>query len=120
MRERTVRLYYCEFCRKTLQRRHAMARHEAACTNNPARVCRVCDRTAGHAALIEAASIGLLALEQATGGCPACMLFAVRQLNKTNPEAARALPFDYPAHKAAWWARVNAEKDDPKPMHFDL
>ena len=30
-----ITLYYCEFCKKELKRKHAMVNHESKCRNNP-------------------------------------------------------------------------------------
>jgi hypothetical protein len=52
MRQKKVWRYWCEFCGKAgLQKSH-MANHEAHCTLNPKRLCRVCkmvqDTAEGH------------------------------------------------------------------------
>ena len=42
MRTRRVNRYYCDFCKKAGCSKYHLARHEAACTMNPKRICRVC------------------------------------------------------------------------------
>ncbi len=37
-----VNRYYCEFCKKANCSAASISRHEAACTMNPKRICRVC------------------------------------------------------------------------------
>lgn len=43
MRKKRVWRYYCDFCKKANCHAGAMKEHEVHCTNNPARVCRMCD-----------------------------------------------------------------------------
>lgn len=38
-------VYYCDFCRKRSMSASSITRHEASCTLNPNRVCRVCKMT---------------------------------------------------------------------------
>lgn len=42
MRERTVKRYYCDFCKKAGLSKYHMAKHEKHCTMNPGRECRMC------------------------------------------------------------------------------
>jgi hypothetical protein len=42
MRERLVKRFYCDFCKKANLQKRAMALHENNCTMNPNRGCRVC------------------------------------------------------------------------------
>ena len=43
MRKKRVWRYYCDFCKKANCSQSAMRTHEAHCTNNPDRMCRMCD-----------------------------------------------------------------------------
>lgn len=43
MRQRRVWRYYCDFCKKANCHAPAMRTHETHCTNNPNRICRMCD-----------------------------------------------------------------------------
>lgn|SRR6185503_10157169 len=43
MRKRRVWRYYCDFCKKANCHAAAMREHEEHCTNNPGRVCRMCE-----------------------------------------------------------------------------
>ena len=42
MHSKTVKMYYCDFCKKRGQRAYYMRKHEEHCTLNPNRVCNVC------------------------------------------------------------------------------
>ena len=42
MRQQKRWRYYCDFCKKVGGQRHAMEKHEKACTANPERVCGLC------------------------------------------------------------------------------
>lgn len=84
MRERIVKRFYCEHCKKAGLSRFHMAKHEMGCTGNPDRVCRMCDYANGKGAnvpdmiaAIEAG--GMKALREVAGDCPACILAAIRQ-----------------------------------------
>ena len=43
MRKKKVWRYYCDFCKKANCHGGAMKEHEAHCTNNPNRICRMCE-----------------------------------------------------------------------------
>lgn len=43
MKTKLVNRYYCDFCRKANCCAPSIARHERGCTNNPARVCKMCE-----------------------------------------------------------------------------
>ncbi len=42
MKERTVKRYYCDHCKKSLGTKSCMIDHEKICLGNPARECRMC------------------------------------------------------------------------------
>ncbi len=83
--------YYCEHCKKSGFQSGAMKRHEASCTLNPSRECRMCTHNDdAPEALSELKKIvasanmdnrdaKLIALREAAAGCAACMIAAARQ-----------------------------------------
>lgn len=104
MKVRKVNRYYCDFCKKANCSKPSIASHEASCTMNPSRVCRMCkfidEDQANMADLIGALpAVSQLAknddilgfqfssltddtmakLREVAGGCPMCMLAALRQ-----------------------------------------
>lgn len=106
MRTKIVKRHWCDFCNRAGLQAHAMAQHERHCTMNPARVCRACALIDGGngpdadelRALVAILPVGptpafgdeletylgnvdaaLPKLREAAGGCPACMLAAIRQ-----------------------------------------
>lgn len=106
MRTKLVKRRWCDFCNRAGLRAPSMARHERHCTMNPARACRTCrlidggngTDAEGLRALIAILPSGpvpewgneldaflatvdaaIPKLREAAGGCPACMLAAIRQ-----------------------------------------
>ena len=121
--------YYCDFCKKAGGSAPAMERHEKSCTMNPNRNCRMCDHWAGGcdfervkevAKLIigktswlvyregdEAIEVDILnTLRDEAGGCPACMLAAMRQTDTV----ALFTQFSYEKEKAEFWKVVNNKR----------
>lgn len=109
MRSRKVTRYWCDHCNKAGLQAHAMAKHEAHCTLNPLRKCRVCELL-GEATPVVADLVALLprpgdypslgaslstmdevnalcpavdaaipTLRDAAHNCPACIMVALRQ-----------------------------------------
>lgn len=76
--------YKCDHCGKIGYSGASMAKHEKHCTLNDNRECRVCKMMEGSqepmAELVAAARLGLARLEEVAGGCPACMLAAIRRI----------------------------------------
>ncbi|HEY0916520.1 MAG TPA: hypothetical protein VGE22_16725 [Solimonas sp.] len=78
-------LYYCDHCGRRSFFRNSMEKHEAGCTLNPARVCRMHRFMDGATAPSMEALIAALTaggfdgLVKASDGCPACILAAIRQ-----------------------------------------
>lgn len=120
MREKTKKVYYCDYCKKKSLRRDAMERHEYHCTLNPYRHCRVCEETGD---IIEARKIikeiktsvvqdseylkskeFLDELKQKEITCPACTLAILRQLEIQN------FHFDYNEASRIWWNIFNEAK----------
>lgn len=115
--------YYCDHCRKGNGSPSAMRRHESGCTKNPNRVCQMCDQYGQNSSPAELVAIlderGFSALLEATDGCPACVLSALRQRSYMDEETGVLCvdgPDDgrnewrYQTAKAAWWEAVNDEK----------
>ena len=86
--------YFCDHCNKSMGSNGGMENHEAHCTLNPKRTCRVCFRLENDAkplaeliALVQSLSntpdktdeAAEKELFKAADGCPACMLAAIRQ-----------------------------------------
>lgn len=126
MKTKTVKRYWCDFCKKTGLRRDAMEKHELHCTMNPNRKCRMCSHMEeepqkvadlvvllpipkidefGFASkeTIAAANEILPVLREKTHDCPACILAALRQAKIPAP----ATSFDYKKEVAAFWASCN-------------
>lgn len=87
MKQRKVWRYWCDFCNKGGCSKSAMARHEQHCTMNPQRTCGLCahdqDLVQKHIEVLKAAyGVGLEELRRVSGGCPVCMLAAIRQWKK--------------------------------------
>lgn len=129
MRSRIVTRYYCDFCKKAGFVRKWIVKHERACTANPNRICGVCEMMDFSpeplAQLIEltkflavplavgAEGDGLLTLDigglntvrVVAGGCPACVLAALRQSN------VYCSDFDYKKEMAPVLAKCNEERE---------
>jgi hypothetical protein len=95
--------YYCDHCKKAGGSAGHMKRHEASCTGNPARICRMHDATGANplplaelVALIPTIGVfhtgseyhedyrslddaALKVLREKADGCPVCMFAALRQ-----------------------------------------
>ena len=122
MRVKQVNRYYCDFCRKHGLSRHAMAGHELKCTLNPERECRwggkhVPDtkRWAGVMGSSPLTPEAVQWLRGETGGCPACMLAALRQSSLTDihyGQGSAQRVFDYDAEVAEYRKAERAEPDD--------
>lgn len=92
MRVKKTNRYFCDFCRKQGGHAGHMRKHEMSCTGNRNRTCKLCrlamleqkSMTELHEALkkdILAAvdfQSELLFVRAASGGCPACILAAIR------------------------------------------
>jgi hypothetical protein len=110
MKTRIVKRHNCEHCGKGGFHRPAMERHEAGCTANPNRVCKMClmrarwdedapmqKPTAEISALIDSFEpdymgdnnlTAEMAIRDFVGDCPACLLAGSRQ-------SKNGLPFDF-------------------------
>jgi hypothetical protein len=136
MKIRKKNVYYCDFCKK-----HSLMpllKHERACTLNPGRTCRMCEQT--RPGLQEEAQkiydqvikrmsemdgdapyvieVKVLDFMDPVEGCPACALTILRLVRKLIGERLEdwtiilKTDFDYAKEKTAWWAEVNASRQD--------
>ena len=122
--------YQCDFCGKRGGSKGHMAAHERACTMNPNRVCGMCpmigygqaqpslpvmmatlptaEQQAGdYGSLKDIPPESVAALRAAAGGCPACMMAAIRQRGLKVPTA---VGFDFTAECRAVWVIINEAK----------
>ena len=114
--------YVCDFCKKTGGHAGHMRRHEERCTMNPQRKCGMCELIENDqlpiAELIATVDADEKScknvydapephnLRQAAGGCPACMLAAIRQ------HGSAYVDFDYKDESAAVLKVVYRHGDD--------
>lgn len=121
MTKKQVWRYFCEFCGKGSLSGGHMRAHEKHCTANPNRICRMhkyfdvpqCPMED----LIEALAQnpndhGLADLRKLAGGCPICILAAIRQSgickwdgDPTNPPVD--LSFNFKFELAEAWKAIN-------------
>lgn len=119
MRSKTVIHHYCDFCNKVKHTRPAMERHEASCTANPNRVCKMCrmaELEQKPQSAIYAATMGATSSEEyeakareAVSNCPACLLAFERQrINSMGDEDRYSSLFfevKWKEESAAWLAK---------------
>jgi hypothetical protein len=121
---------WCDYCKKGIWSVKKMEVHEAHCTMNPNRVCRVCKTlllqestslqellAICKVAVPEPKTIGItgtvpeslhINLRRAAQKCPACEMAALRQSGIPCP----AVPgFDFTAEMKAIWQDVNESKE---------
>ncbi len=93
MRTKIVKVHYCDFCRKRKFTIPAMQKHEASCTLNPNRVCKMCVMAGHEQRPIEELAAAFNSagkpdseweekekvLRAACENCPACLLATARQ-----------------------------------------
>lgn len=137
MRVRKVNRYYCDFCKKANCSRPSIERHERGCTLNPNRHCGMCemldavqqpiaelitllpdsspihtppDGNDPYKDLADAIKEAMPKLREATHGCPACIMAALRQAKIPVPMAE---DFDFTKESASiladWREEQNAE-----------
>lgn len=133
MRSKKVTRYWCDHCDKAGLQAHAMAKHEAHCTMNPLRKCRVCELL-GEAPLVVADLVALLprsgdypsfgtadeintfssavdaalpALREAAHNCPACIMAALRQASIPVPIVDE---FDFRREMDSIFASINSDR----------
>ena len=126
MRTKTVKRYYCDHCKKAGCSAGHMKRHEASCTGNPNRICRMCgvqsrDWKVVTSVLVRIPVLALndevicddwqrdtteesfKAMEDSLDGCPACILAALRQ------SKSYRTGWDFKDALKDWWAERNNE-----------
>lgn len=128
--------YYCDFCKKAGNAGGHMLKHEASCSLNPDRVCRMCKALinqqpsmAQMLALLpampayiyasadegrddsirNAVSDALPALRELCGDCPVCVFAALRQKGIPVP---LAVDFNLTKEIAAVWNERNSEREE--------
>lgn len=125
--------YYCDHCKKGNGSPSAMRKHEAGCTKNPNRVCRMCalSEDAGgppQRPFAELTAIltyqGFAAMCDAASYCPACILSVLRPLNFAGdaesppgvmgPADGREV-WDYKSAKEQWWKELNSSRAEQEP-----
>jgi hypothetical protein len=90
MRERTVKIFHCDHCKKQLRRRSAMAKHEERCIYNANRKCGFCEFAREqngeplHRRLLQTLVVvlwdhGIERLKKEAHWCPGCILAAIVQ-----------------------------------------
>ncbi|MEI4518670.1 MULTISPECIES: hypothetical protein [unclassified Stenotrophomonas] len=125
--------YGCDFCKKVGGSKHHMQKHEAGCTNNPNRHCKLHVIATGddfgptvaelRTALAEG---GYPMLVSVSGGCPACKLAALRQ-SWVKPADGEPWPeepqdgrekFDFKAELASVWSEHNSREREDGPSYY--
>lgn len=119
MQTKTVKRYYCDFCKKSGGSSYHMKKHESSCTKNPNRVCGMCAIVGGSQKTIreltEAAKFGLESLRNVASGCPACMLAAIRQTTNdglTDAHIEALQEFDFRKECEAAWAEFKDRESE--------
>lgn len=136
MKTKKVNRYWCDHCNKAGLQSRAMVVHEKHCTMNPARECRVCkllenDVPEGferktlaelmailptmiewslgpeYRAFEQSVTDAVALLRVATGGCPACMMAALRQKGIPVPMAEG---FDFKAEMKVIFDNINEDR----------
>lgn len=117
MRSKQVWRHYCDHCKRGMLSRPAMVKHEAHCTSNPNRTCRMC----AHAQLVQRATCELVAILndegvdaclEAAAHCPACVFTAIRQVRKLErPTPENWIDFDFAKHRDAFFERYPGNED---------
>lgn len=133
MRSKKVTRYWCDHCNRAGLQAHAMAKHEAHCTMNPLRKCRVCDlmgevtpTVADLVALLprpgdypslgtmdevntlrEAVDASIPVLREAAHNCPACIMAALRQASIPVPMVDE---FDFKREMDSIFASINSDR----------
>lgn len=122
MKSRQVWRHTCDWCKKSLLKRPAMEKHEAHCTANPNRKCRMC-ALIGEEPVAPAGELAKMmtpmppsfsesemeawraialpqfaALRERVNGCPACTLAALRQAGMHSND----VEWDFSAAGKAW------------------
>ena len=127
MRREKKWVYYCDFCKKRSLR--SLKTHEAHCTLNPGRSCRLCKNKLDYPALVdklpfttEEAEVGHHCkikgddLMDLAGDCPTCALTVLRLFMRKRHEDFWNIQsdFNYKKELDDWWKDANEsdERDD--------
>lgn len=122
--------YYCDHCNRGTGSAAFMLRHEASCTANPNRECRMCGTgTPAHlenlaailrrpGATLEDWQAKMVNLREAAEHCPCCILAAIRQ---SGIQRGTGTPDEegYPDISAMCWREPGAAGCD-KMLGFDF
>lgn len=128
MTRKQVWSYQCDHCKVRKYSLGAISKHEASCTANPNRVCRMHryfekdQRPVVELCAALSLSLpdgGMAALRKLAGGCPACILAAIRQSKvcasgpvETFTEAPKELvEFSFKTEVKALWESVNVDRE---------
>lgn len=112
MRQKKMWRYFCDHCNKSMGSSFHMRSHEKHCTMNPERQCRMCQRMEEVSkdietliAIVDKPIAGFhestergKELLDATKGCPACALAAIRQHRAMESEKHKNDPTYYPTY----------------------
>lgn len=126
--------YKCDFCGKNKRQKRAMEIHEAGCTMNPNRTCRlhiwatgeekaptIADSIEVLRAHYKDKDRGLQALRDAVVNCPACILAALRQTDMCKgyadeegyqPPAIGKEQFDFKKELEEVWTNVRDSQSE--------
>jgi len=130
MRQAKKWVYYCDFCKKHSLR--SLKEHEAHCTLNPDRTCRLCDEVRDYRALVkklpfatdrdcefgENINIKSVDLMSLVDGCPVCALTVFRLFfkEKATEYCIIHCDFNFKREMESWWAdegRADDERERP-------
>lgn len=125
MRREKKWVYYCDFCHKRGLR--SLKKHEAHCTLNPKRSCRLCGNKYDYPLLVANLkyeteegewpgrhfSIKAEDLMDPVGGCPICALTVLRLFmrGKSDEAWSFATDFKYQEELQKWWDAKNEEHE---------
>ncbi len=128
MRIKTVKRYYCDFCKKSGGSSYHIKNHEIHCTLNPERKCRLCARIHGSNGHDLKTLLSILGdgnnksfenLWDHVEGCPACILATLRQskyleitdtvYSENHANYEKAMSFNFKDALASFWSDVNGE-----------
>lgn len=107
MKTKRVNRYYCDHCKKSGCSAYHIRVHEASCTANPERVCRMCEFKSPLSAMISILrqpgtttadwKQKMIAVREEAENCPACILAAIRQSGVQQDLRLENLNFDSPS-----------------------
>ena len=123
MRREKKWVYYCDFCKKKGLR--SLKTHEAHCTLNPQRSCRLCKEKRDYPSLVSGLkftteegewpgnhyNIRADELMDAVGGCPICALTILRLFMRGKSDNAWGFntDFNFKNELKTWWDDKNED-----------